>query len=149
LLQRDPGIRAMLEGIVGYSHTVVYAAIVDPSDRILAHSNSKLNGKLLPPQESLDQVKTWWTLRIVASLLQEPHVYEAQVPMRLGDKPFGVVRVGVSTSLLRQELARAALHSLLLAIIALGVVLVVGLGAGQMLLRSLKRIARRMERLRP
>ena len=147
LLQRDPGIRAMLEGIVGYSHTVVYAAIVDPSDRILAHSNPKLNGKPLPPQESLDQVKTWWTLRIVASLLQEPHVYEAQVPMRLGDKPFGVVRVGVSTSLLRQELARAALHSLLLAIVALGVVLVVGLGTGHMLLRSLKRIARRMERL--
>ena len=26
---------------------------------------------------------------------------EAQVPMRLGDKPFGVVRVGVSTSLVR------------------------------------------------
>jgi signal transduction histidine kinase len=147
LLQRDPGIRAMLEGIVGYSHTVVYAAIVDPSDRILAHSNPKLDGKLLPPQESLDQVKNWWTLRIVASLLQEPHVYEAQVPMRLGDKPFGVVRVGVSTSLLRQELARAALHSLVLAVIALGVVLVAGLGAGHMLLRSLKRIARSMERL--
>ena len=63
LIQRDPGIRAMLEGIVGYSHTVVYAAIVDPSDRILAHSNPKLDGERLPPQESLDQVKTWWTLR--------------------------------------------------------------------------------------
>jgi len=147
LIQRDPGIRAMLEGIVGYSHTVVYAAIVDPSDRILAHSNPKLDGERLPPQESLDQVKTWWTVRIVASLLQGPHVYEAQVPMRLGDKPFGVVRVGVSTSLLRQELARAALHSLVLAVIALGVVLVVGLGAGHMLLRSFKRIARTMERL--
>jgi signal transduction histidine kinase len=147
LIQRDPGIRAMLEGIVGYSHTVVYAAIVDPSDRILAHSNPKLDGERLPPQESLDQVKTWWTARIVASLLREPHVYEAQVPMRLGERPFGVVRVGVSTSLLRQELARAALHSLVLAVIALGVVLVVGLGAGHMLLRSLKRIARRMERL--
>jgi signal transduction histidine kinase len=137
----------MLEGIVGYSHTVVYAAIVDPSDRILAHSNPKLHGERLPPQESLDQVKTWWTLHIVASLLQGPHVYEAQVPMRLGEKPFGVVRVGVSTSLLRQELARAALHSLVLAVIALGVVLVVGLGTGHMLLRSLKRIARAMERL--
>src|SRR5262249_13093524 len=64
-------------------------------------------------------------------------------------KPFGAVRVGVSTSLLRQELARAALHSLFLAIIALGVVLIVGLGAGHMLLRSLKRIARSMERPGP
>ena len=147
VIQRDPGIRAMLEGIVGYSHTVVYAAIVDPTDHVLAHSNPKLDGELLPPQESLDEVKAWWTLRIIASLLKEPHVYEAQVPMRLGDTPFGAVRVGVSTSLLRQELARAALSSLLLAIIALGVVLVVGLGAGHMLLRSLKRLARGMERL--
>ena len=147
LIQRDPGIRAMLEGIVGYSHTVVYAAIVDPTGRILAHSNPKLDGELLPPQENLDEVTTWWTPRIVASLLKEPHVYEAQVPMRLGDKPFGAVRVGVSTSLLRQELARAALSSLILAIIALGVVLVVSLGVGHMLLRSLKRFARGMERL--
>ena len=147
LIQRDPGIRAMLEGIVGYSHTVVYAAIVDPTDRVLAHSNPKLDGEILPTRESLDQVKTWWTPRTVASLLKGPHVYEAQVPMRLGDKPFGAVRVGVSTSLLRQELVRAALSSLLLAIIALGVVVVVGLGAGHMLLRWLKRFARGMERL--
>ena len=56
------------------------------------HFWDELDGELLPPQESLDQVKAWWTLRIVASLLKEPHVYEAQVPMRLGDKPFGAVR---------------------------------------------------------
>ena len=147
LLQRDPGIRAMLEGIVGYSHTVVYAAIVDPSDRVLAHSNPKLEGELLPPRDSLERLKAWWTLRIVASLLREPGVYEAQVPMRMGERPFGTVRVGVSTSLLRQELAQAALHSLVLAVVALGLVAVVGLGAGHMFLRSLRNIAQRMERL--
>jgi len=146
-LQGDPGIRAMLEGIVGYSHTVVYAAIVDPSGRVLAHSNPKLEGELLPPRESLERVKGWGTLRTVASLLREPGVYEAQVPMRMGERPFGTVRVGVSTSLLRQELAQAALHSLVLAVVALGLVVVVGLGAGHMLLRSLRKIAQRMERL--
>ena len=147
LLQRDPGIRAMLEGIVGYSHTVVYAAVVDPSDRIIAHSNPQREGELLPPQESLERIKAWSTLRTVVSLLQGPGVYEAQVPMRLGEHPFGTVRVGVSTSLLWQELTRAALHSLVLAIVSLGIVLVVGLGAGHMFLRSLRTIARRMERL--
>jgi signal transduction histidine kinase len=147
LLQRDPGIRAMLEGIVGYSHTVVYAAVVDPSDRIIAHSNPQREGELLPPQESLERVRAWSTLRTVVSLLQGPGVYEAQVPMRLGERPFGTVRVGVSTSLLWQELTRAALQSLVLAVVALGIVLVVGLGAGHMFLRSLRTIARRMERL--
>ena len=146
-LRDDPGIRAMLEGMVGYSHTVVYAAIVDPSGRVLAHSNPKLEGELLPPRESLERVKDWGTLRTVASLLREPGVYEAQVPMRMGERPFGTVRVGVSTSLLRQELAQAALHSLVLAVVALGFVAVVGLGAGHMLLRSLRKIAQRMERL--
>lgn len=147
LLQRDPGIRAMLEGMVGYSHTVVYAAIVDPSDRVLAHSDPKLEGEVLPPRESLERVKGWWTLRTVASLLREPGVYEAQVPMRMGERPFGTVRVGVSTSLLRQELAQSALHSLVLAVVALGLFVVVGLGAGHMLLQSLRKIAQRMERL--
>jgi nitrogen fixation/metabolism regulation signal transduction histidine kinase len=147
LLQRDPGIRAMLEGIVGYSHTVVYAAIVDPSDRVLAHSNPKLEGELLPPRDSLERLKAWWTLQTVVSLVWEPGVYEAQVPMRMGERPFGTVRVGVSTSLLRQELTRAALHSLALAVVALGLVVVVGLGAGHMLLQSLRKMAQRMERL--
>ena len=146
-LRGDPGIRAMLEGMVGYSHTVVYAAIVDPSGRVLAHSNPKLEGEVLPPRESLERVKGWGLLRTVASLLREPGVYEAQVPMRMGERPFGTVRVGVSTSLLRQELAQAALHSLVLAVVALGLVVVVGLGAGHMLLRSLRKIAQRMERL--
>ena len=50
LLQQDPGIRALLEGMIGYSHTVVYAAVVDPADRILAHSNPKLEGEILPPR---------------------------------------------------------------------------------------------------
>src|SRR5262245_48862130 len=50
LLQQDPGIRALLEGMIGYSRTVVYAAVVDPSDRIIAHSNPKLDGQILSPR---------------------------------------------------------------------------------------------------
>ena len=147
LLNQDPGIRALLEGMVGYSHTVVYAAVVDPTDRVLAHSNPRLEGELLPPRESLERVKTWSTLRIVASLFGEPGVYEAQVPMRLGDRPFGTVRVGVSTSLLRQELAQAALYSLAVALAALGIAVGVGLLVANFLLQSLRKIAQGMERL--
>ena len=147
LLQDDPGIRGLLEGMIGYSHTVVYAAVVDPNDRILAHSNPKLEGEILPPRASLERLKTRATLRIVASLLGPPETYEAQVPMRLGERPFGTVRVGVSTQLLRQELAQAALYSLAVALAALGVAVAVGLLVGHLLLQSLRKIAHGMERL--
>lgn len=147
LLARDSGIRALLEGMIGYSHTVVYAAIVDPSSRVLAHSNPAFEGKLLPPRESVENVKAWGPLRTVVSMLGEPRVYEAQLPMRRGERPFGTVRVGVSTSLLRQELVRAALHGLAVAVGALVVAVVVGLGAGHVLLQSVRKIAQGMERL--
>ncbi len=147
LLQQDPGIRALLEGMIGYSRTVVYAAVVDPSDRILAHSNPKLEGEILPPRESVERLKTRSTVAIVASLFGQPEVYEAQVPMRLGERPFGTVRVGVSTSLLKQELGQAALYSLAVALAALGIAVAVGLVVGHLLLQSLRKIANGMDRL--
>jgi len=146
-LRRDPGIRALLEGMVGYSHTVVYAAIVDPSGQIVVHSNPVFEGKPLPARESLETVLTWGAPRTVVSMVGEPQVYEAQLPMRLGERPFGTVRVAVSTSLLRQEVARAVVHSLALAAGALVIAVAVGLGAGHVLLQSLRKIAQGMERL--
>ena len=146
-LRRDRGIRALLEGMVGYSHTVVYAAIVDPSGQVVVHSNPALEGKPLPGRESLQTVLARGTLRTVVSMLGEPQVYEAQLPMRMGERPFGTVRVGVSTSLLRQEVARAVVRGLALALGALVIAVAVGLGAGHVLLQSLRKIAQGMERL--
>src|SRR5207245_1876427 len=144
LLQQDPGIRALLEGMVGYSRTVVYAAVVDPTDRVMAHSNPKLEGEILPARENLERLKARSTLGIVASLFGQPEVYEAQVPMRLGERPFGTVRVGVSTSLLKQALTQAALYSLAVALVALGVAVAVGLVVGHLLMQSLRKIAHGM-----
>ncbi|MBI3030595.1 MAG: PAS domain-containing protein [Candidatus Rokubacteria bacterium] len=146
-LRRDTGIRVLLEGMVGYSHTVVYAAIVNPSGQVVVHSNPAFEGKPLPARESLASVLTWGALRTVAALVGEPQVYEAQLPMRIGERPFGTVRVGVSTSLLRQEVARTVVRSLALALGALVAAVAVGLGAGHILLQSLRKIARGMERL--
>src|SRR5215475_3513664 len=68
LLQQDPGIRALLEGMIGYSRTVVYGAVVDPNDRVLADSNPRLVGEILPPRESIERLRTRSTLAMVTSL---------------------------------------------------------------------------------
>lgn len=146
-LRRDRGIRALLEGMVGYSHTVVYAAIVDPSGQVVVNSNPAFEGKPLPARESLETVLARGTLRTVVSMLGEPQVYEVRLPMRMGERPFGAVRVGVSTSLLRQEVAGTVVRGLALALGALVIAVAVGLGAGHVLLQSLKKIAQGMERL--
>src|SRR5258706_9709037 len=57
LLQQDRGIRALLEGMIGYSRTVVYGAVGDPGDRIFSLSNPKLEGQFVPSSESTERVQ--------------------------------------------------------------------------------------------
>ena len=146
-LRRDPGVRALLDGIVGYSPTIVYAAIVDPAGRAVVHSIPALEDARLPPRENIETVVGASALATVATLFGEPRVYEALLPLQFGDRPFGAVRVGLSTSLIRRELTPTLVQSLALAAGAIVIAVLAGLGVGTMLLRSIRRIAEGMERL--
>ncbi len=147
ILQADPNIRAMLESMVGYSRVVVYGAVADPAGRVVVHSDPALEGRTLGPRPDIDAILSADPFRMVIALLGEPQIYEAQLPIRLGDRPFATVRVGLSTSLVRQELRDALVRSVALGVGAFVVAVAVGLGAGRLLLESVRRIARRVERL--
>lgn len=146
-LRNDPSLRALLEGIVGYSRVVVYGAIVDSSQRALLHSDSLLEGRTLPSRAPLDEVLDAGLVRLAGMLLGPPQIYEVRLAVSLAERPFGTIRVGVSTSLVRQALRDALLRSLALGAGALILAVAVGLGAGGMLLDYLHRLARRVERL--
>jgi signal transduction histidine kinase len=143
----DPSLRALLDGLVGYSRVVVYGAIVDGSGRALLHSNPALQGRTLPGRPLLDDVLAAGLPQLARMLLGPPQIYEVRLPVRLGDRPFGSVQVGVSTSLVRQTLRDALVRSLAFGAGALGLAVALGLGAGRVLLGYLRRIARRVERL--
>jgi signal transduction histidine kinase len=145
--RRDPGLRAVLDGMVGYSHVVVYAAVVDPAGRALVHSDPARQGTTLAPQRPADALHAAEALARLVTLLGEPAIYEAGLPLVLGDQPFGTVRVGLSTSLVRRELVAALRRSLAVGAVAVLVALAVGLGAGRALLQVGRRIVRRVGRL--
>jgi signal transduction histidine kinase len=143
-LRTDPSLRAVLDGIVGYSRVVVYGAIVDASGRVLVHSDPALEGRTLPGRPPLDEVLEADLPELARMLFGRPKIYEVRLPVRQGERPFGVVRVGVSTSLVRQTLRGALVRSLALGAGALLLAVAVGLGAGRVLLSWLQRIARRV-----
>jgi signal transduction histidine kinase len=145
--RHDPSLRALLDGLVGYSRVVVYGAIVDASGQTLLHSEPALQGRLLPERPLLDDVLTAGLPQLARMLLGPPQIYEVRLPARLGEQPFGTVHVGVSTSLVRQTLRDALLRSLAFGAGALALAIALGLGAGRVLLGYLQRIARRVERL--
>ncbi|HEY7141500.1 MAG TPA: ATP-binding protein [Methylomirabilota bacterium] len=146
--REDPGLRALLDGQMGYSRVVVYGAIVDASGRALLHSDPTLQGRTLPGRPLLDDALAAAGLsKLARMLLGPPQIYEVRLPVRLGDRPFGTVQVGVSTSLVRQTLRDALLRSLAFGAGALALAVALGLGTGRVLLGYLRRIARRVERL--
>ncbi|HWC03637.1 MAG TPA: ATP-binding protein [Methylomirabilota bacterium] len=145
--REDPSLRALLDGLVGYSRVVVYGAIVDASGRTLLHSDPALQGRALPERPLLDDVLTAGLPQLARLLLGPPQIYEVQLPVRRGEQPFGTVQVGVSTSLVRQTLRDALLRSLAFGAGALALAIALGLGTGRVLLGYLQRIARRVERL--
>jgi signal transduction histidine kinase len=146
--REDPSLRAVLDGLVGYSRVVVYGAIVDGTGRAVLHSDPAQEGRTRPGRPPLDEVLAAGFPQLVAMLLEPPQIYEVRLPVRIGDRPFGTIQVGVSTSLVRQTLRDALVRSLALGAGALALAIALGLGAGRMLLGYLRRIARKVEQLR-
>ena len=143
-LARDGSLRALMEGIVGYSRVVVYAAIADTEGHAVVHSDPALQGSVLEPRPGLDAVLGLAHLRLVAALLGDPEIYESRLPLKLGERPFGEIRVGISTSLVRQALRQALVQGLALGLLAVAVALAAGLGAGRVLLQVARRVVHRV-----
>jgi signal transduction histidine kinase len=123
-LRSDAGLRAILESSI-YGENVTDADILDTQGIVRASSDPTQEGKSLPPRadmaslvdsSSLEQLRTIYS--------QDGRTLEVRQQMVLGDEPFGSIRIGISTVLMRQELdaslrpaVNIALGSLLIAVI--------------------------------
>jgi signal transduction histidine kinase len=119
-LASDPGLAALMESAVGYSPVVDYVAITDTNLAVLVHSNPEEVGHYLTPAPRYAQLVGAGTVRQLQAVFGPPRVYEVILPLAIGPKPLGDVRVGVSTVLLREEIwpnLRAALLLSLLVIV--------------------------------
>jgi signal transduction histidine kinase len=119
-LASDLGLKSTMESAVGYLPVVDYVAITDTNLAVLVHSNPEEVGHYLTPAPRYAQLVGAGTVRQLQAVFGPPRVYEVILPLAIGPKPLGDVRVGVSTVLLREEIwpnLRAALLLSLLVIV--------------------------------
>ncbi len=135
-LRDDPGLRAILESSIAYTENVTYAAIVDAEGFAIAHSSPSLENS------RLDEVGSLIGLLDEGPVGQLLGVYRASAleiaePMLLGDTPFGSIRVGLSTFLIRQSL-KSVLRPVAMTVLAtLGVSVVLSLLLAQWALKPI------------
>ena len=84
--------------------TIREATIVDSDGAVMASSDPALSGKLVPKRPLFNQLLQSTFVRQVRILAEPEHIYEVSYPFKLRGKPFGEVRVAVSTALLLNDI---------------------------------------------
>ena len=146
-LSGDPGLRAILESSI-YGESVTGAAILDTRGVVRASSDPTQEGKPLPSREdlaSLVNADSLDQLRTISA--RDGRTLEVRQLMALGDQPFGSIRIGVSTVLMRQELDASLRPAVNIALASLLIAVIVAALLAQLFLRPINVIRSGLTRL--
>jgi len=137
-LRDDPNVRAILESSI-YDENVLTAAIVDVNGIVIAHNIPSQVGTTVKARKDLAGLaedtplnKLWFLY-----LADEQTIIEVQEQLKRGDDDFGSIRIGVSTTLMREKLDKLLWQAFLVAAVALGVAVFVAGILAQLLLRPI------------
>jgi signal transduction histidine kinase len=145
-LRTDSGLRTILESSA-YDKRVTYAAIVDVEDVAIAHSDPESVGRPMPAYESLSSLLEAGPIaRIRAIYSPGGRTFEINQPLVLGG-PFGSIRIGVSTLLIRSEFEKSLREAVIIMAIAIGGAVFVAMLLAQVVLRPIHVIRSGLTRL--
>jgi len=148
-LQDDSGLRSLLEAAVTVqpeTNTILYAVIVDNQGIAVAHSTPSLEGRAVDPLEDLMRLKDGSAIDQVRAVLEERR-FELQEQILAGDKPFGTIRIGIATLLVRSEIMKALTSFMYTAAAALVISTFVAMLLAQWMLRPIHVIQSGLTRL--
>lgn len=147
LLRRDGELRGFLDASVGYSPHLLYVMIADRDGRIVVHTERPREGTMAPDRPSLDALLRDNAISRFLTLYHAGQTYEVLLPMNLNGAPFGSIRLGLSTTLLRRELNAALRQTVALAALALPLAWLVAWALARLMLRPLRSLTREVGRL--
>ena len=104
-LDESNTLNSVMESAVGYSPTIYEISISDRDGIVLVSSDAALRGEKIaqrPPVSSLVREGFFQQLR---TLFGPPLVYEDSLPFNVGGGPFGDIRIGLSSALIRSEIS--------------------------------------------
>jgi signal transduction histidine kinase len=144
-LRGDEGLRSVVESFA-YSKNLLYAAIVDVDGKIIVHNDPLLVGSVLPPAGDMDDLLRRGPIGQLQAIYSA-QTLEVRESLVLGANAFGSIRIGVSTLLIRTELAPTLRFTLLWLVTTLAASTVVATLLAQLLLKPIHVLRHRLARL--
>jgi PAS domain S-box-containing protein len=93
-----------MESAIGYSPTIYEITISDRDGIVLVSSDAALRGEKIAQRPAVDTIARGGFFEQVRTLYGPPQVYEDSLPFVLGSEPFGDIRIGLSSALIRNEI---------------------------------------------
>ena len=106
-LSEDGGIRSILEASTGFDPYVTHAVIVDTEGRAVAHNFRSSEGTIMVRQADLRPVVKSGSALAQLEAIYSERTFEIREPILVDEQPFGEIRIGVNTLLVRGELRQA------------------------------------------
>jgi len=148
ILRQSPELRSLLDATVGISPNLLDVMIADRDGVVVAHSERLKEGATASRRLALGELLAVDPVRRLATLARGGTVYETSLPITLNAQPFGTIRLGVSTTLLRRELGAALRQSLIVTGVAMVLAWLVAMALAQVVLRPLRALVSDVGRLR-
>jgi signal transduction histidine kinase len=139
-------VQSALEATI-YSQDVVDAVIVDAANTVLASSDPAQVGQAVQARVPLNNILAASGLAQLRAIYATEQTLEWSQPIALGDEPFGEIRVGLSTLLVRDDLTDSLAPAALAAGISLLVAVAVAMLLAQLVLRPMHVIRSSLTRL--
>jgi PAS domain S-box-containing protein len=146
-LDNSSPLNSLIESAVGYSPTIYEITISGDDGTILVSSDASKRGQRTPVRPSVDSLVHGGFIEQLRKLYGPPETYEYKLPFSLGSGPFGNIRIGLSSTLLRDEISPGlksagywALGSVLLSTLLAFLV-------SRMTLAPLERISKQLDRI--
>ena len=104
-LDNNSTLNSLIESAVGYSPTIYEITISDSNGIVLVSSDASLRGQKVPVRPSIDSLVRYNFVQQLRTLYGPPQTYEFSLPFNLGSGPFGDIRIGLSSTLIRDEIS--------------------------------------------
>lgn len=104
-------LNSLVESAVGYSPTIYEISVSDRDGIVLVSSDSSLRGEKVAKRPTVSDLVHAGFFQQLRTLYGPPQVYESSLPFNLGSGPFGDIRIGLSSALIRDEISPALISA--------------------------------------
>lgn len=98
-------LNSLIESDVGISPTIYEITITDADGTVLVSSDASRRDEKLAPRPPLSSLVRARFFEQMRELYGPPQIYDFSIGFQLGQQPFGNIRVGLSSALLRDQIS--------------------------------------------